>query len=131
MPEVLARCPVCDGALSVSELACEGCGTQIRSRFDPCRFCRLTPAQRELVELFLRSRGNISALCEQMGLSYPTVVKRLEAAINALGLPEGAESAGQEASQRDRVHEDRTRVLEMLDRGEITAEEATRRLQEL
>ncbi len=131
MAEILARCPVCEGTLNVSELTCEDCGTQVRSRFEPCRFCRLTAAQRELVETFLRSRGNISALCEQMGLSYPTVVKRLEAAINALGLPGGTEGTQPQDARKDRVHEDRTRVLEMLDRGEITAEEATRRLQEL
>jgi hypothetical protein len=66
-----------------------------------------------------------------MGLSHPTVNKRLDALLAALGLREEEETP---LAPCVRVHSrdnDRRRILEMLDRGEISAEEATRRLREL
>lgn len=129
MPRLVSRCPICNGSLRTTEVACDACAITVRGRLDPCRFCRLTPAQSELVEMFLRSRGNLTSLCDQVGLSYPTVVKRLETAINAL---DAAPAQPDPTPVPDpRIDETRSRVLGMLDRGEITAEEATRRLQDL
>lgn len=135
MNKMLSACPVCAESLHVSELSCERCGTRVQSAFETCRFCRLTRDQMRFVELFLRNRGNISNVGQELGLSYPTVAKRLDAVLAALDLPEedgedwrqpvaiGARAAEKELGRRQ--------VLEMLDRGEITAEEATRRMKEL
>lgn len=82
----------------------------------------------EFLELFLSSRGNLSSVGEEMGISYPTVSKRLDAVLNTLGLHADNGHAVIPAPVLDAG---RSKILEMLDRGEITADEATRRLQEL
>jgi len=128
---MLAKCPVCAGPLHVTELSCGACQTRVQSAFETCRFCRLSPEHLQFLEVFLRNRGNLSRVGEEMDISYPTVDKRLDAALTALGLIEAnAAPPPPERRPNGRDH-DRRQILEMLDRGEITAEEATRRLKEL
>jgi hypothetical protein len=135
MKRMLDRCPVCEGPMRITELSCEACGAQVRSVFEPCRFCRLTPEQLQFVELFLKSRGNITTVGNDLGISYPTVTRRLDAALAALGYAEETEPAFPPPPPPPPMQDDkdlaRRGILEMLDRGDITAEEATRRLKEL
>lgn len=154
MNKLLPRCPVCGGPVHVTELGCKGCDTHIRSDFEACRFCSLTQDQLQFVELFLRHRGNITSVGEALGISHPTVTRRLEAVIGSLnGAPTLSSSpvefqavpAMEAAPQApapafptpspapvpDHRDAERARIIEMLDRGEISADEATRRLNEL
>ena len=64
--------------------------------------------------IFLRCRGNIRDVEKELGISYPTVCKRLDL-VNEL--------LGNKAPQINR-HE----ILERLERGEITAREAAQLL---
>jgi len=67
--------------------------------------------------VFIASRGNIKEVEKILGISYPTVRSRLDDIIQSLGYQVHRQSS---AERRD--------VLEALDRGEITAEEAIKRL---
>lgn len=140
MERSLARCPICQSALQVTELVCRSCETTFRGQFARCAFCGLPAEHREFIELFLRHRGNLSGVSGALGLSYPTVARRLDAALSALGFgdaePVSAAAPSSTAPVGAAAHtngkdEARRRILEMLDRGEIDAEEATRRLREL
>jgi hypothetical protein len=146
MNKLLSRCPVCGGPVHVTGLGCDSCGTRISGDFEACRFCSLTQEQLQFVELFLRHRGNITSVGETLGISHPTVTRRLEAVIAGLdgalsdttadGRRQTAETGVAVSAPRsivapDSRDEDRIRILEMLDRGEISADEATRRLSEL
>lgn len=132
MKQVLSKCPVCGGRLHVSELSCAGCETRIHSTFEGCRFCGMPSEHSRFLQLFLQRRGNLTSVGDEMGISYPTVAKRLDALLCALGLAEGqSQSASEPANTAVTLDSSRARILEMLDSGEITAEEATRRLQEL
>ena len=136
MHATLSKCPVCAGALHVSELSCKSCSTQIRGEFESCRFCRLSPEQMELIELFLRNRGNLTGVGADLSISYPTVTKRLDAALAALGLMNGESHTELPpppvvTPPRKALEKERAKILEMLDSGEITAEEATKKLQEI
>lgn len=114
---VVGTCPVCSGEFRVAQLSCESCGASLEGSFELCSFCRLTPEQQRFVEVFLASRGNIREVERILGVSYPTVRGRLDEVIAALGY------------RVQRTPEvDRRSVLEALDRGEITAEEAIKRL---
>lgn len=119
------RCPVCSTRLEVSRLQCPECGTAIEGRFEACPFCVLTEEQQRFVTLFLRVRGNIREMERELGISYPTVRARLDAIVEALGYRVEPEPGDEE---RRRL---RREVLAALDRGELTAEEALRRLREL
>lgn len=160
MNKLLSGCPVCQGRMHPSELACEGCGTTVRSEFESCRFCALTQEQLHFVTLFLRSRGNITAVGDELDISYPTVTRRLDAVLTALGIPPpgvvvqavpaqpaapvvtpaplpppapeppAVDTAAAEA-EASRQALQRLEILDKLDRGEITADEATRLLKDL
>jgi hypothetical protein len=134
MNRALSSCPVCAGALSVSKLSCHSCGIRISGDFASCAFCATQPAHQEFLEIFVRHRGDLVAVSDALDISLPAARERLDAAI--AGLPPVQAQAPpqplQAAGRTPAAHEaNRNRVLEMLDRGEITAEEATRRLREL
>ena len=115
---VLSKCPVCGKAMAVTRLECASCHTSVEGRFDPCKFCRLTGEQRQFIEVFLTSRGNIKEVERLLGISYPTVRSRLDNVLEALGY-----RVEREQDQR------RKEIIEALDKGEITSQEAIKLLQ--
>jgi len=119
MKTALSKCPVCDGELTVTRLRCETCDTVIEGRFANGAFAGLTPEQLDFIETFVRCEGKITRMQDEMALSYPTIRSRLQEVIRALGYEPGKETG--EVSD-----EKRASVLEGIDSGKITAEEAMR-----
>lgn len=117
--EVLGRCPVCGEELYVTKLSCHMCHTHIEGDFSLCKLCKLTKEQQDFVEVFIKSRGNIKEIEKELGISYPTVRGRLENVIEALGYSPKFEGP----------KVDKKEVLEKLNNGEISSEEALRLLQ--
>ena len=111
------HCPACAAPLYVTELGCEQCETRVSGSFAHCEFCALNDDQRELLRVFLSSRGNMKELERHLGVSYPTARNRLADLLAALGM--AAEAP-----------EPRLEVLESLARGEIDIEQAMRDLGE-
>ena len=121
--QMLGRCPVCTSHLDVTRLHCKSCDTTIEGRFEPCKFCRLPLDQKEFVEVFIKSRGNIKEVERELGVSYPTVRGRLEAVIESLGYrPEPVPKTDPESAKK------RKEILDALNNGEISAEEAVQLL---
>ncbi|HXX60762.1 MAG TPA: DUF2089 domain-containing protein [Candidatus Sulfotelmatobacter sp.] len=144
--DVIATCPVCEQELSVTRLHCRSCGTTLDGDFRVGRFGRLNREQLDLLEGFLRSRGNLREMERETGLSYPTLRGRVDALIRALGLGEPpVEVASDEVAAADvpaggeplstapvpSSDAARRTVLERLARHEVTAAEASRSLREL
>ena len=75
--DVIATCPVCAHELAVTRLRCGECGTTIEGEFGVGRFGRLTRDQMQVLESFLRSRGNLRDMERELGISYPTVRARV------------------------------------------------------
>lgn len=113
----LKRCPVCNGELGVVEYRCRRCGTGITGEFEASEFAGLTSEQLHFLRVFLQSRGNLSVVSQVLGVSRPTARARLDDLLQALGI-ETLEEEYQEAEVD--IHE----VLDRLERGEITAEDA-------
>jgi hypothetical protein len=109
------RCPVCDHDLLLTRLSCDSCGTELSGSFEACEFCALGEADRELLWVFLASRGNMKELERHLGVSYPTARARFDDLLARLGV-------------KPRV-DDTVDVLDALRRGEIDVNEAERRLQ--
>jgi hypothetical protein len=107
-------CPVCGQRLVLTRLGCEACGTEVSGSFESCEFCALSKDDRQLLILFLRSRGNRKELERQLGVSYPTARARFDGLLAKLGIQAPAPA--------------RVDVLEQLARGEIDLDEAERRL---
>jgi hypothetical protein len=110
-------CPVCGEQLHLTRLACQGCGTELSGDFETCEFCALSSADRQLLKLFLGSRGNLKAMERQLGVSYPTVRARMDSVLGRLGVDA---KEGQSESQLG--------VLQALARGDVDLEQAKARL---
>jgi hypothetical protein len=117
-------CPVCGHGLSVTRLSCGHCSTILEGNFNLCKFCQLPDEQREFIEIFIKCRGNIKDIEKELGISYPTVRNRLDAIIEALGyrIEKTVSTENKEKKQE---------ILNALDKGEITPEEATIQLRSL
>lgn len=125
---MISRCPVCNEELVVTRLRCTHCETGIEGAFEVNRFARLSKEQLEFVEIFLKSRGNIKEVERELGISYPTVRGRLDAVLEALGYrvePTVAEEVATGKANR------RKEILDALNKGEMTSEEAIKQLRTL
>lgn len=118
------KCPICGGQIAVTRIYCRECDSTIEGRFEGGPFSQLTPEQMSFVEIFVRCEGKITRMEEELDLSYPTIRNRLHEIIRSLGYePGGEEPFGITDAERQSILED-------LDKGKISAEEAMRLLQE-
>jgi hypothetical protein len=118
--QVLTRCPVCADELRIARLRCDTCGSTIDGNFTLGRFQRLTREQLQFVEVFLKCRGKIKDVEDELGVSYPTVVARLNEVIQAMGFEVRADDSDL-ASRRQAILDD-------LANGKVSAAEAAARL---
>ena len=116
-------CPVCGGEYEITKLTCKKCSSELNGHFCGCDFCGLSNEDAFFVLTFLKCRGSIKDVEKELGISYPTVRGRLDAVLKRLGL---AASASQ-----DDIQQQRNRILDQLDNGEIDAEQATAQLKSL
>lgn len=118
------HCPVCQGELVVTSLRCRECDTSLQGRFSNSAFSQLNAEQLAFVELFVRNEGKITRMEADLQLSYPTIRNRLLDVIRALGYEPGEdEFAGlSDAERKD--------IVDALERGEISYDEAMQRIQQ-
>ncbi|HSK25646.1 MAG TPA: DUF2089 domain-containing protein [Jiangellales bacterium] len=111
-------CPVCGERLAVTRLGCPGCGSELSGRFAACPYCGLGEADRELLRVFLVSRGNMKDLERFLGVSYPTARQRFADLLARLGFetPAGAADAPAPVDRED--------VLRRLAAGELGVDDA-------
>ncbi len=98
-------------------------GIELRGEFELPPLARLSYEDQVFVSEFVRSHGSIKDMEKAFGISYPTVKNRLNRVAAQLRLVEvEVETA---AAVQPEPGED---VLAMLERGEISADEAAERL---
>lgn len=117
---VLSRCPVCNSKLKITRLKCTNCGTVIENDFELSKFSYLSAEQLNFIEIFIKSRGSIKEVEKELGISYPTVRTKLDEVVAALGYTVTRQK--DLPSSKD--------ILDMLEKGEITAEDAVNMLKE-
>ncbi|WP_425147840.1 DUF2089 domain-containing protein [Deinococcus sp.] len=99
----------------VTELVFPDAAVTVRGEFSLNEFATLTPDNLDFLRLYIKVRGNLKEVERILGLSYPTVRARFDALLRSIGYePEAADP--------------RDETLRLLERGEITPEEATKRL---
>ncbi len=118
MHPIPGECPVCGGELLVTRLACRECDTALEGRFITGPFAQLSSEQLEFLEVFVKNEGKITHMEKDLGLSYPTIRNRLHEIIRALGYDPGKEDPS------TLTEEERRQILEDLNQGKITSEEA-------
>ena len=118
-------CPITGGPVIVTRLYCPESGLTIEGEFAiTLPFTQLSPEQLRFVELFVRCEGKLNRMEEELKLSYPTIRTRLHEVIRALGHePRREESETVTPATRKKV-------LDELDKGQISFEEAMQLLQQ-
>lgn len=120
---VLGKCPVCQSRLQVIKLRCDCCNTEISGEFEPDKFSYLSREDKYFIEVFIKKRGNIKEIEKELGISYPTVRRNLDQVIEALGY-------AVENEDKETEEDSRGKVLERLERGEISSAEAMKLLED-
>ncbi len=92
----------------------------IQGEFELPPLARLRYEDQVFVSEFVRSHGSIKDMEKAFGISYPTVKNRLNRIIEQLQLVEVEVGAGATPAHDD--------VLGMLERGELSADEAAERI---
>ncbi|HYK63327.1 MAG TPA: DUF2089 domain-containing protein [Patescibacteria group bacterium] len=124
MRPIILKCPSCDTNLTVSQLRCPECAITIEGEFSPPALLKLTGAQIDFVEVFVKNRGVIRDVERELGVSYPTVRARLDDVIAALGYQPRTAPESNDATARRRS------VLAELKDGKLTPEQALAALNE-
>ena len=124
MQTLPSKCPICGGEVTVTSIHCQECDSTIEGRFIHGAFERLSSEQLSFIETFIRCEGKISRMEAEIGLSYPTIRNRLHEIIRALGYEPGGEEPVRVPD------EERRNILDNLEQGRISYQEAMRMLQE-
>lgn len=106
-----AQCPSCGNQLNPTRYICSECNTEVSGNFSACPFCSLDKDNRNLLELFLITRGNLKAVQRMLNVSYPTARLRIEEMFNVL--------EKQMSNSRSALN-----VLEQLHKGELSIDDA-------
>jgi len=103
-------------AFTVERVRLKDSGIVIEGSFEPPPLARLTAEDQLFVTAFVRSHGSIKEMESLFGISYPTVKNRLNAIAGLLPFIE----INPPSPKAD--------VLDELERGAITVDEALKRL---
>ena len=106
-----------DRPFVVTGVRLEGSGVLINGEFEPPPLTRLTYEDQVFIAEFVRCHGSIKHMEKAFGISYPTVKNRLNRIIGQLHLV-----------QVEQVS-DHDEIFDLLERGEISVQEATSRLE--
>jgi hypothetical protein len=118
------QCPLTGGPVIVTRIYCPESGLTMEGEFTiTLPFAQLSPEQLRFVETFVRCEGKLNRMEEELKLSYPTIRTRLHEVIRALG----HEPRREEAESISPT--ERKKVLQDLDSGQISFEEAMQLLQ--
>jgi len=101
--------------MTVSRMVCSACNLRLEGDFEVPPLARLALEDQVFVVAFLRHHGSIKKMEQLFGISYPTVKNRLNAITAELDKSLEVPSANEV-------------VLEQLEKGEISVDEALERL---
>ena len=113
------NCPVCSSRLTLTRLSCPACDTELSGGFTSCEYCVLADEDRDVLRVFLASRGNMKELERHLGVSYPTARARFDTLLAKLGIDRPSAQTATSSVQ----------LMEQVARGEIDVDEALKRLE--
>lgn len=123
MSKIPRKCPSCSAPLVVTQLGCTYCATAVAGRFELNPFLMLSNESLAFLESFIRNRGNVKEMERSTGESYWAIRRRLDEVIEELGFDEVL-ALDQRAARRQEI-------LNRLNQGEISVQEAAELLEQL
>jgi hypothetical protein len=124
MAKIPKKCPSCQHDLSITRLTCQNCGTEVTGSYTPDFLWRLSPNDFDFIVLFIKTRGNIKEMERALGISYWSIRSKLNEIVEQLGLED-------EGQQLEETTNQRQVILEQLNSGLISVQEAAAMLEKL
>ena len=113
------KCLICETDLNIIKLTCEACSTQYGGTFYFPRLARLSLEEQRLSESLIEHGGNLKEMAVVLGVSYPTLKKRLN---------ELAESLREKKQEDEKKIE---QILKDIELQKMSAEEGIKLIREL
>jgi hypothetical protein len=112
--------------VQVERVRCQACACALEGQFGLDWVGALSSDQLQFVKVFLNCRGKIKDVEQALGLSYPTVVSRLDAVVEAIGGARGPAVRPEEARAPAAAPStpQRLEVLEQLANGTLDVDAA-------
>jgi hypothetical protein len=123
MNPLIEKCPVCGDDLMITHLHCPHCRTTLEGKFifPHSPFGKLSSEQLHFLLSFIRCEGKFNRMEEELSLSYPTLRNRFDDVLQAMEFEA-------EVPITALAPDDRKKILDELNMGNITAKEAQTRL---
>ncbi len=116
MTKPIRNCPVCKGPMMIRELKCGKCEVRVISDFELLDTgLGVTDEILNFIKVFIYAEGSIKQSEKLLNCSYPKIKNLLKKSRIALGINEHDPKRKQS-------------IIEKLDRGDITVEEALKHL---
>lgn len=93
-------------------------------------FASLSPEQMRFVEVFVKCEGRLNRMEAELDLSYPTIRGRLNEIIQRMGYEPGRDEPEPPQRRRALSENERRRILDDLETGRITPDQAMQQLSE-
>lgn len=77
-PKFPIQCPSCEYTLTVVQLKCDNCNTQISGQYSLPILLKLSKEDQEFILAFLLASGSLKEMAKQMKVSYPTMRNYLD-----------------------------------------------------
>jgi hypothetical protein len=113
------QCLNCKSQLEIAKLRCDTCQVTYGGSFFLPRLARLSPVQQHLAEQLVLAAGNLKQMAASLEVSYPTLRKRLDELVAALG----------DLRLQDDTHA--AELLAAVEASDMTPETAARTIKEL
>lgn len=84
MSKLLSKCPACNSSLKISVLKCDNCGLELKGDFDSFEFGSINEENYNFLITFLKCRGNLKEVQNELKISYPLARKKLSNLLKAL-----------------------------------------------
>lgn len=146
-PLMIHECPSCKGTLSLRKLVCHSCDLTLEGPFAPRdvsghvsgdvashrpaatnEFASLPDEDLHLLRIFVHCEGSIREMESALGLSYPTIKARLAKLRESL---KAAAPAAKPTPKPTTPLNSVEKVLDALERGEITASESIQHIRRI
>src|SRR2546428_12954521 len=115
------NCPVCNERLALTRLSCPACDTELSGGFASCEFCALSNEDRDVLRVFLASRGNMKDLERHLGVSYPTARARFDSLLGKIGIDRPAAPSPTRVERMDQFAREEPDTDESLRRPQSSA----------
>ena len=116
MSKLISKCPNCQHNMNISVLRCPECGLEMKNDFSFSPFDQLNSDDYDFLLAFLRNRGNLKNLQNEMGISYLNARKKLDDLLFSLGIQETTVSniSKEEYAMSDKILQTSTRASERI-----------------